>query len=82
MVGVWQWPMRGWRIGEASHPGPHRMSEAEEEWAFGDGPTPPEVNLDMQGIQATIDDLFGEEVQDVAVEEPLAIVPPPPVPDL
>ena len=20
--GPWEWPMRGWRIGEASHPGP------------------------------------------------------------
>ena len=26
VLGPWQWPMRGYRIGEASHPGPPHMS--------------------------------------------------------
>ena len=91
MLGAWQWPYRGVRVGEASHPGPILV----------DGDHFPEtaVGSDMDETQETaggattaaslsmeVDDLFGDLLAPPAIDLDTAVpsipVPPPPPPDV
>ena len=63
---MWQWPMRGKKIGEASHPGPlEEVTPAQEEYLFGSGldpdATPMRIEIETSGSEVDAYIHSGEE---------------------